>query len=59
MVGKSIKNCPNLKHFSELALPFVVVNEVKSYKPSREVYSHLARRVGKEHALHQVWLVSG
>jgi hypothetical protein len=59
MVGKSIKNCLELKHFSNLVLPFVVVDEVGSYKPSREVYNHLARRVGKEHALHEVWLISG
>ena len=59
MVSDSIKNCPELKHFSDLMLPCVVVDEVKSYKPSREAYIHLAGKLGKKNALHEVWLISG
>ncbi|KAF8590664.1 haloacid dehalogenase, type II [Ramaria rubella] len=59
MVDNSIQNSPDLKHFSNTTLPFVVVDEVKAYKPSPAVYHHLARKVGKENRLHELWLVSG
>ncbi|KIJ56430.1 hypothetical protein M422DRAFT_199106 [Sphaerobolus stellatus SS14] len=59
MVGNSIKNCSDLKHFHETVLPFVSVDLVKAFKPSPIVYGHLAKTVGFEDKVSQLWMVSG
>ncbi|KAF8528376.1 haloacid dehalogenase, type II [Hysterangium stoloniferum] len=59
MVETAIDNSPELKHFSQSPLPYVVVGDVKSYKPSPAVYQHLAKKLGKEDKIDDIWLVSG
>jgi len=59
MVGSSIRNSPELKHFTDLPQPFVLAGDVENYKPSQAVYRHLAKNLGKEKNLDQIWLISG
>jgi len=59
MVKTAIDNSPELKNFSQSAPRYVVVDDMKSYKPSLTVYRHLAKKLGKEDKIDDIWLVSG
>ncbi|KIJ40272.1 hypothetical protein M422DRAFT_32321 [Sphaerobolus stellatus SS14] len=65
---EKLKNIPSigtvifsndLKHFNETVLPFVSVDLVKAFKPFSIVYGHLAKTVGFEDKVLQLWMGSG
>lgn len=62
MVTNSVKSSPDLGPHASIFKDIVTVEEVKKFKPSPEVYYHLAGKVGKERtkeAMSKMWLVSG
>lgn len=62
MVSNSVHKSRHLSPYSELFRELIVVGEVKRYKPAREVYWMLAKKLGKgtwEESMGTVWLVSG
>lgn len=59
MVSTSVKKSPDLAPHSSVFKDIVVVEEVKAYKPHPSVYEHLAKKVGKEGKMGDMWLVSG
>ena len=60
MVGKSIKESPDLGPHAAVFQDIVTVEEVERFKPHPNVYYHLARKVGKsKDAMGEMWLVSG
>ncbi len=59
MVSNSVYHSPDLKPHSSVFKQIIVVSECEKYKPATEVYEMLARKVGKENEMSQVWLVSG
>ncbi|KAI9725044.1 MAG: hypothetical protein M1812_000320 [Candelaria pacifica] len=59
MVSNSVYHSPDLKPYSSVFKQIIVVGECEKFKPATEVYEMLARKVGKEHEMSQIWLVSG
>ena len=62
MVTNSVKSSPDLGPHASVFQNIVTVEEVKKFKPSPEVYYHLAGKVGKEkskESMSKMWLVSG
>ncbi|KAI9790125.1 MAG: hypothetical protein M1835_001180 [Candelina submexicana] len=59
MVSNSVYHSPDLKPHSSVFKQIIVVGECEKFKPATEVYELLAKKVGKEHNMSQVWLVSG
>lgn len=62
MVTNSVKSSPDLGPHSAVFKDIITVEEVKKFKPSPELYYHLAGKVGKEKtkaAMSKMWLVSG
>ena len=60
MVTNSVKSSPDLGPHASVFKEIVTVEEVKKFKPSPEVYYHLARKVGKSREqMSELWLVSG
>lgn len=59
MVAHSVRRSPDLSAHASVFADIITVDEVKQYKPSPDVYYHLAREVGKEDELQDIWLVSG
>ena len=60
MVGKSIKEPPDLGPHAAVFKDIVTVEEVACFKPHPDVYCHLAEKVGKSRdAMGEIWLVSG
>ena len=59
MVSHSVRHSPDLSPHAAVFAVIITVDEVKQYKPSPDVYYHLAREVGKEDELQDIWLVSG
>lgn len=59
MVSNSVNKSPDLKPHAKLFKNIVVVEEVRKFKPHPDVYAHLARKVGKEESMGDMWLVSG
>lgn len=59
MVSHSVRYSPDLSPHAAVFADIITVDEVKQYKPSPDVYYHLAREVGKEDELQDIWLVSG
>ncbi|KAK5561667.1 hypothetical protein LTR46_000472 [Exophiala xenobiotica] len=57
MVSNSVHGSDDLN--SSVFKDFVTVESVQRYKPSPEVYHHLAEKVGKVGEMNAVWLVSG
>ncbi|TKA53129.1 hypothetical protein B0A49_11929 [Cryomyces minteri] len=47
MVSNSVHHSPDLSPHARVFEQIVVVEEVKKFKPAPEVYTHLARKVGK------------
>ena len=58
MVSASMQRSPDLTPFASLFTDLIVVEEVRKFKPTPETYQYLARRVGKEGKMEQIWLVS-
>ncbi|KAM0717578.1 hypothetical protein Q7P37_007430 [Cladosporium fusiforme] len=59
MVTNSVTRSADLKDQADVFRDIVTVEEVQKYKPAREVYTHLAKKVGLENDLDKIWLVSG
>lgn len=60
MVSTSVNKSPDLSPHASLFNQIVVVEEVRKFKPSREVYYHLAEKAGKtKEQMNEIWLVSG
>ena len=59
MVRNSVERSPSLAQYAHLFKNIVTVEEVRKFKPDTAVYHHLARTVGKEKQLGDIWLVSG
>ena len=59
MVSSSVYKSADLSPHSKVFKDIVVVEEVKRFKPDPRVYEHLARTVGKEGKMGEMWLVSG
>ncbi|EMD00263.1 hypothetical protein BAUCODRAFT_119809 [Baudoinia panamericana UAMH 10762] len=63
MVSSSVQNSPDLSPHADVFDDIIVVEEVRKFKPAPEVYSRLARKVGKdpqsEEQMKEIWLVSG
>ena len=62
MVGSSVKSSQDLGPHAAVFKHIVTVEEVKKFKPSPEVYYHLAEKVGKvknKEEMGQMWLISG
>lgn len=59
MVSNSVTRSADLKDQADVFRDIVTVDEVRQYKPARETYMHLARKVGLEDDLERIWLVSG
>ena len=60
MVGSSVKESPDLKQHASVFSELVTVENIKKFKPSPDVYSHLAEVVGKaQDQMSEMWLISG
>ena len=62
MVTNSVKSSPDLGPHASVFKDIITVEEVKKFKPSPDVYYHLARKMGKEmskEAMSKMWLISG
>ena len=62
MVTNSVKSSPDLGPHASVFKDIITVEEVKKFKPSPDVYYHLAEKVGKrksKDAMGKMWLVSG
>lgn len=60
MVGKSIKESPDLGPHAGVFKDIITVEEVECFKPHHSVYYHLAKKVGKsKDAMGEMWLVTG
>lgn len=59
MVSNSVHKSPDLSPHASLFKDLVVVEEVKCFKPAPPVYEHLAKKMGKEGKMGEMWLVSG
>jgi 2-haloacid dehalogenase len=62
MVGNSVKSSPDLGPHASVFKQIVTVEEVQKFKPSPDVYRHLAEKVGKEKSregMKEMWLISG
>ena len=59
MVSHSVRHSPDLSPHAAVFADIITVDGVKQYKPSPDVYYHLAKEVGKEDELQDIWLVSG
>ena len=62
MVGNSVRSSPDLAPHAAVFSQLVTVEEVRKFKPSPEVYYHLAKKMGKgtsKEELSEMWLVSG
>lgn len=61
MVSKSVQSSPSLAKYKDVFKDLITVEEVKKFKPHPEVYSHLARKVGKDpnSQMGEMWLISG
>ncbi|OCK74837.1 haloacid dehalogenase, type II [Lepidopterella palustris CBS 459.81] len=59
MVSASVNHSPSLSPYAAVFTDIVVVEEVKTFKPAPVVYEYLAKRVGKEGEMRDVWLISG
>jgi len=59
MVSSAVHQSPDLKPHAHIFKDLVVVEEVRRFKPHPDVYSHLAKKVGKEGSMGDMWLVSG
>lgn len=62
MVSNSVKSSPDLGPHASVFKHVVTVEEVKKFKPSPDVYRHLAEKVGKEKSregMKDMWLISG
>lgn len=58
MVSNSVYKSPDLGPHSGVFKDVVVAEEVRAFKPAPAVYEHLARKVGKEGKMNEMWLVS-
>jgi 2-haloacid dehalogenase len=60
MVGNSVKKSPSLGKHADVFKDLITVVEVERYKPDPKVYTHLAKKVGKDASqMSEMWLVSG
>jgi len=62
MVSSSVKSSPDLGPRASVFEQIVTVEEVKKFKPSPDVYFHLAEKMGKEKSkqgMKEMWLISG
>lgn len=60
MVSASVHESPSLSPHASVFSDIVVVEEVKKFKPARDVYWHLAEKVGKKRSeMGDMWLVTG
>ena len=59
MLSTSLTHSPDLSPHAHLFRDIVSVDDVKRFKPHPETYHDLARKVGKEKSLSDIWLVSG
>jgi len=63
MVGASVRESPDLKPVADVFAEIVTVEEIKRFKPAKEVYGHLAQKVGVDkesrEEMGRMWLVSG
>lgn len=59
MVSSSLKNSPDLAPQAAVFKDIVVVDDVQKFKPDKQVYQHLCKKVGKQGKENEVWLVSG
>lgn len=59
MVSSSVYKSPDLSPHSKVFKDIVVVEETECFKPHPKVYEHLAKKVGKEGRMGELWLVSG
>ena len=58
MVSASINTSQHLNSYAALFKQLVTVDDVKTFKPCGETYSHLLQAVGKQSAPGDVWLVT-
>ena len=62
MVSTSISESPDLGPHAAIFKDVITVEEVGKFKPSPDVYYHLAEKVGKERdpeGIKEIWLISG
>lgn len=59
MVSSSVNQSPALAKYKDVFKGLITVQEIEIFKPDPRVYHHLAKKVGKEGDLNNVWLVSG
>jgi 2-haloacid dehalogenase len=59
MVSSSVKKSPSLSAHASVFKDLITVEEPRAYKPHPSVYKHLAKKVGKEGDMGNLWLVSG
>lgn len=58
MIRASVTTSPDLKPHAGLFKDMISVEEVQVFKPTRNSYTHLRKRVGKEEGADDLWLVS-
>jgi len=58
MVASSVRESPGLGPYQDVFKGIVTVEDVRSFKPDRNVYEHFLRKAGKEHDVAGTWLVS-
>ena len=59
MVTNSVTKSADLSPHASLFQDIIVVEETSRFKPDPEVYKMLARKVGKESRMGDMWLISG
>jgi 2-haloacid dehalogenase len=60
MISASVNKSPDLSPHASVFKDLVVVEDVKKFKPSPDVYYHLAQKVGKsKEDMNSLWLISG
>lgn len=59
MVSSSVNLSPSLAPHARVFKGLVTVQGIEIFKPDPKVYRYLAKQVGKENAIGDVWLVSG
>lgn len=59
MVSNSVHKSPDLSPHASVFKDLIVVEEVKKFKPAPLAYEHLARKLGKEGKMDEIWLISG
>jgi len=59
MVSNSVNKSPDLSPHASVFQQLITIEEVKAYKPDPAVYNMLAKKVGKEGKMGEMWLVSG